>query len=70
MRSMIFQSVHATILGAVWDVSVAFVGGVTPAPAVVTLRHTRMHTGGLYSRGPASDVNLMVNKGHSLLAIL
>jgi hypothetical protein len=70
MRSVVFQLVHTATLRAVWDVSVTFVGGVTPTPAVMTLWHTRVHAGGLYSRGPASNVNSMIDEGHSPLAIL
>jgi hypothetical protein len=62
--------VCATTLGAAQDVSITFVSEVTPAPTVVALQHTRVHTGGPYSGGPASDVTLMVDEEHSPLAIL
>jgi hypothetical protein len=67
---MIFKLVHAPTFGAAQDMGETFVGGMSPMPTVMTLWHTRVHTGGPYCGGPASDIDPSVDKGHSLLAIL
>jgi hypothetical protein len=70
MSSVVLELVCTSAFRTARDVGIIFVGRMSPAPTVVTLGHTRVHAGSPYCGGPAPDINLLVDKGHSLLAVL